>query len=60
MTESVFGAAPSWNGSVLQEIGTIAGNKATIPDGDGCEALLLREGFTLLGIFCRLAKDISS
>ncbi|XP_064582339.1 otoancorin isoform X5 [Zonotrichia leucophrys gambelii] len=25
MTESVFGAAPSWNGSVLQEIGTIAG-----------------------------------
>uniref|UniRef100_A0A8C5NLE6 Otoancorin n=1 Tax=Junco hyemalis TaxID=40217 RepID=A0A8C5NLE6_JUNHY len=27
MTESVFGAAPSWNGSVLQEIGTIAGNK---------------------------------
>uniref|UniRef100_A0A8C9UDT0 Otoancorin n=1 Tax=Serinus canaria TaxID=9135 RepID=A0A8C9UDT0_SERCA len=27
MTESVFGAATSWNGSVLQEIGTIAGNK---------------------------------
>ncbi|NXO69026.1 OTOAN protein, partial [Phainopepla nitens] len=25
MTESVFGAATSWNGSVLQEIGTIAG-----------------------------------
>ncbi|NXV82704.1 OTOAN protein, partial [Atlantisia rogersi] len=25
MTESVFGAAASWNGSVLQEIGTIAG-----------------------------------
>ncbi|NXL24201.1 OTOAN protein, partial [Setophaga kirtlandii] len=25
MTEAVFGAAPSWNGSVLQEIGTIAG-----------------------------------
>ncbi|XP_063270464.1 otoancorin isoform X2 [Prinia subflava] len=25
MTESVFGAAPSWNGSVLQEIGSIAG-----------------------------------
>ncbi|NXH44713.1 OTOAN protein, partial [Dicaeum eximium] len=25
MTESVFGAAPSWNGSVLQEVGTIAG-----------------------------------
>ncbi|NWH84367.1 OTOAN protein, partial [Aegithalos caudatus] len=25
MTESVFGAASSWNGSVLQEIGTIAG-----------------------------------
>ncbi|NXH98839.1 OTOAN protein, partial [Pachycephala philippinensis] len=25
MTESVFGAAPSWNGSILQEIGTIAG-----------------------------------
>lgn len=27
MTESVFGAATSWNGSILQEIGTIAGNK---------------------------------
>ncbi|NWY14612.1 OTOAN protein, partial [Aphelocoma coerulescens] len=25
MTESVFGAATSWNGSILQEIGTIAG-----------------------------------
>ncbi|NWZ45477.1 OTOAN protein, partial [Brachypodius atriceps] len=25
MTESVFGAATSWNGSVLQEIGTVAG-----------------------------------
>ncbi|NXL99653.1 OTOAN protein, partial [Tyrannus savana] len=25
MTEAVFGAASSWNGSVLQEIGTIAG-----------------------------------
>ncbi|NXO18472.1 OTOAN protein, partial [Oriolus oriolus] len=25
MTESVFGAAASWNGSILQEIGTIAG-----------------------------------
>ncbi|KAJ7401390.1 Otoancorin [Pitangus sulphuratus] len=25
MTEAVFGAAASWNGSVLQEIGTIAG-----------------------------------
>ncbi|NXR38051.1 OTOAN protein, partial [Zosterops hypoxanthus] len=25
MTESVFGAAISWNGSILQEIGTIAG-----------------------------------
>ncbi|NXI89042.1 OTOAN protein, partial [Rhipidura dahli] len=25
MTESVFGAASSWNGSILQEIGTIAG-----------------------------------
>lgn len=40
MTESVFGAATSWNGSVLQEIGTIAGNQTTAPDGDGCEALL--------------------
>lgn len=27
MTESVFGTAASWNGSILQEIGTIAGNK---------------------------------
>lgn len=46
MTESVFGAATSWNGSVLQEIGTIAGNKTTTPAGDGCEALLLRDGFS--------------
>ncbi|NXK64137.1 OTOAN protein, partial [Sylvietta virens] len=44
MTESVFGAATSWNGSVLQEIGTIAGNQTMTPDGDGCEALLLRDG----------------
>lgn len=46
MTESVFGAATSWNGSILQEIGTIAGNKTTTPDGDGREALLWRDGFT--------------
>lgn len=41
MTESVFGSAAAWNGSILQEIGTIAGNKIQTPDGGGSEALLL-------------------
>lgn len=41
MAESVFGTAAGWNGSVLQEIGTIAGNKTQTPGGDGSEALLL-------------------
>lgn len=52
MTESLFGAATSWNGSVLQEIGTIAGNKTATPDGD--RWVHLDWGFS------RLAKDISS
>lgn len=42
ITLSVFGTATSWNSSVLQEIGTIAGNKNQTPDGDGPEALLLK------------------
>jgi len=41
ITESVFGTATSWNGSVLQEIGTIAGNKFQTADGNSCEAVLL-------------------
>lgn len=62
MTESVFGAATSWNSSVLQEIGTIAGNKIQPPDGDGSEALILsikRQGHIAMHS-SRLAKDVSS
>lgn len=62
MTESVFGTATSWNSSVLQEIGTIAGNKIQTPDGDGSEALLLsfKRQVHMAVHFSKLAKDISS
>ena len=62
ITESVFGTATSWNSSVLQEIGTIAGKKIQTPDGDGSEALLLniKRQVHVAVHFCRLAKDISS
>lgn len=62
MTESVFGTATSWNGSILQEIGTIAGNKIEAPDSGGSEALLLsvKRQVHIAVHFSRLAKDVSS
>lgn len=58
MAESVFGAATSWNGSVLQEIGTIAGNKLQTRDGNSCEEVLLsiRRQVHVVMHFSRLAK----
>lgn len=60
MAESVFSTATSWNGSILQEIGTIAGNKIQTSEGDGSEALLLsiKRRIHVAVHFSRLAKDI--
>lgn len=62
VTESVFGTAASWNGSILQEIGTIAGNRIQTPGGDGSEALILsiKRQVCVAVHFSRLAKDIPS
>lgn len=56
----MFGPATSWNSSVLQEIGTIAGNKIWTSDGDGSEMLLLstKRQVHVAVHFSRLAKDI--